>query len=154
MVVDPDDDLDVQRAIESLGNRREGRIVVTPTPGNHGGGVLYQDILCAAGYPGRPEWLRLNKRISTTAVKVLRRRRITDLVVLRAHRLNSGSLFHLGQLVHWTPLRVWLIVHGCRPRGDLLWSMRARGVPVRVSKPGAPPLTCLPGVPDRQCQFA
>ena len=153
VIVDPEDDLMVQRAIERIGGCMQGRWVVTPTPGNHGGGILCHDILSAVGHSSHPEWRRLTKEVRAATIAALRRRGVRDLVVLRAHALTMMSWRYLTELARGTPFRLWLVMHGCRPRPHDLEMLSYWGLRVWVSKPGASPLSCIPGAPDRESHY-
>lgn len=152
VVLDPEDDRAVLRAIELLGDPAAGVAVVCPTPGNPGSAVLYHDVLDAVGRWSHPRWLRHSERTFGIARDSFRHRRVTGLIIVRAHALSPTAWYHLGCLARKVPLRLWLVVHGCQPRPQLLAAMAKAGVPVSVSAPGAAPLTCLPtpGSPDRQ----
>jgi hypothetical protein len=100
-----------------------------------------------------PQWIRLNRRMAKITVDALRRRQVTDLIILRAHALHAVSCGHLARLAKVTPLRLWLVVHGRRPYAHLVRASRRSVARVQAAMPGAPPLDCLPAVPGFQCHF-
>lgn len=141
------------RAMRQLSDKREGRVVVVPTPGNPGGGVLCHDILEAMGHSRHPEWLRLTPPVRRDTVAAMRQRRIRDLVILRAQSLSHNTWWNLGAVAQDARVDLWLVAQGHRPSSQGIWDLHTKGFRVHETEEGADPLTCLPPVSDRRCHF-
>lgn len=135
VVHDPEDDLAVLRAMRRLSDKREGRALVVPTPGNPGGGVLCHDILEAMGHSRHPEWVRLTRPVHQDTVAVMR------------------PWWNLGALAQDARVDLWLVAQGHRPPRNALWDLHLMGFRVHETDPRADPLTCLPPISDRRCHF-
>lgn len=94
-----------------------GIVVCEPTPGGDTRLQLGADLLVALGK--RPRTLiaeRLRMRAWELAIIWLRAEDIKHLVILRAHLLGPQRWSDLIELSTQTDIKVWLVVHGPRPR--------------------------------------
>lgn len=154
VVVDQQDDIDVQRTIEGMADHTVGCAVITLTPCTDSAAVLYHDVILGIGQSTHPQWMRVSRRMVKLAVDGLRRREVSDLIILRAHTLSAASCGRLARLAKLTPLRLWLVVHGRRSFAHIVRAVRRSGVRFRVAMPGSSALNCLPGARDLHCHFS
>lgn len=108
VVVDPDDSVEVARAV-GWACRRAGRFVVHTSPGQRWAWRLQTEVLGALG----KHWDRPAQGGTATCAQMaqawLRAERARDLIVLRAHQVTGPALDWLLTLPGEEGLRVWLV---------------------------------------------
>lgn len=114
VLCDPDDHVDVTRSLLDAHNPAAGLVVVHPTPGVGAGRGLGADVLAALGHPTTrlvAEKISGPDAIWFAITSWIRADQITDLVVLRAHRLLARQRDRLLQLRWLTGIRLTLVWH-------------------------------------------
>ena len=133
ILLDAADDLRVLRALEAFAAPRRGAIVVRPTPGCAGLRTLHHNLLDAAGLPVTCQLGQSARSSYERTVTRLRRARVGEIFVLRAHTVGRGRWVHLGRVAAEIGARLMLIVHATYTCPDNLEFLRWSGL--RVATP-------------------
>ena len=126
------DDVRVLRAFEAFVARRRGAVLVRPTPGCGGSRNLCRDILPAAGLPDQPLRRAWAFTPEARAAPLLRRKRVRELWVLRAHATAGWSC--LVELADAAYVRLYLVIHEPQPRPEEMDVLRFHGFPVAAPR--------------------
>lgn len=132
LLLDVHDDVRVLRAVEAFVAKRREAVLVRPTPGCHGSRTLCRDVLYSAGLPDRPPRRSCAWIPEARVAPLLRRKRVRELWVLRAHAIESWS--SLGYIAAHAQARLYLVIHAPDPGRHQVEGLRFLGYPVAAPR--------------------
>ena len=103
---------------------RRGAVIVRPTPGVHGHKQLWRDVQDAARARGRLGVDAHADPSELPTAALLRRARVRELWVLRAHTIHWTGWCHLGNVAAAARVRLVLIIHAAQPEPMPAWAAR------------------------------
>lgn len=132
LLLDVHDDVRVLRAVEAFVAKRHGAVLVRPTPGCQGSRALCRDVLYSAGLPDRPPRRSCAWIPEARVAPLLRRKRVRELWVLRAHAIGGWS--SLGYIAVHAGARLYLVIHAPQPSWDAVDCLRCVGYAVAAPR--------------------